>query len=81
MTTPVWLGQNLDEYEQLQPRKYGCPQCYAEIYTGQTLCLSCGYMVQYGAVPMEVDIEDANSRFTQAEDASELLTLQSRLAN
>ena len=54
----VWLTDMASTEEVLQPRKYVCPECYSDIFKGQTICLSRGYRIQYGTVDMEVDEDE-----------------------
>ena len=58
LSDTVWLIDLASAEEVLQPRKYVCPECYNDIFTGQTICLSCGYRIEYGTVDMEVDEDE-----------------------
>ena len=58
LESSAWLTDMVSADEILQPRMHECPQCYNDIFTGQRICLSCGYRVKYASVEMEVDEDE-----------------------
>ena len=54
MDETVWLADTINAEQHLRPREFECTKCYNPVFTGFTVCLSCGHKVVYESVEMEV---------------------------
>ena len=54
----LWLSDMVNAEEVTRLTEVVCNICYNPVFSGQTLCFSCGHRVIYGPVEMDVEVDD-----------------------
>ena len=57
----LWLTNMVNAEEAVKLKEFECNQCYNMVYSGQTICFSCGHIVLYGPTEMDVEILDGST--------------------
>ena len=57
----LWLANMANAEEVVQLKEVECNICYNTVFSGQTICFSCGHKVLYGAVEMDVEVIEGDT--------------------